>query len=420
MYPKHTGVFPLYSQTVTTSLPERIFEPVTDGRNIWYVDQFGVRLAALDGKNFARAARSLGIDTKSHSTPDSIRFERYALQVESKKLLPKERVSGCLFRRISKASGVTVLFNRNRKQANYGNLARCGSGWVCPVCAAKISEHRKSELKQAIAKHKSNGGYVYLMTLTNSHNVSDSLSSLKVGQRKAMKHFFADRQGVALFDLLGKVGHVNAYEVTHGSNGWHPHHHILVFVEKYLDCTLRNEIKKSLAAHWVECCRKAKLPLPDLHHGLDLQDGSYAEAYVGKWGLEDEMTKGHIKKGKQGGLTPFDLLRASRDGDVVAGKLFQEFAIVFKGSRQLVWSRGLKKTLLVSDDLSDQQVVDATEKESELMLELDVIQWFAIRGQEQRANLLKAVEEDQTLVQARALVDRCVYAEIERLQAVLS
>jgi hypothetical protein len=259
-----------------------------------------------------------------------------------------------------------------------------------------------------------------LLTLTNSHNVSDSLSSLKIGQRKAMKHFFADRQGLALFDLFGKVGHVNAYEVTHGSSGWHPHHHILVFVKKSLDCILLYEIRKGLAAHWVECCRKAKLPLPDLKHGLDLQDGSYAEAYVGKWGLEDEMTKGHIKMGKQGGRTPFDLLRSAKDGDQQAGKLFQEFAIVFKGSRQLVWSRGLKKALLVSDDLSDQQVVDATEKESELLLELEVIQWFAIRAQEQRANLLKSVENDLTLTEARALIDRCVYAEIERLQSMLN
>lgn len=410
----------MYSQSVTGSLPERIFTATTDGRKVWYTDQFGVLLAAPEGKFFAQAASALGIDTKSHPTPDSIRFQRYALQAEAKKLLPSQRVSGCLFRRISKTSGVSVLFNRNRQQANYGNLARCGSGWVCPVCAAKISEHRKSELKQAIEKHKSTGGAVFLLTLTNSHNVSDSLMSLKLGQRKAMKHFFANRQGVELFDLFGKVGHVNAYEVTHGSNGWHPHHHILVFVKKDVDFILRQEIKKGLALHWVECCRKAKLPLPDLQHGLDLQDGAYADAYVGKWGLEDEMTKGHIKKGKQGGRTPFDLLRSSKDGDQQAGKLFQEFAIVFKGSRQLVWSRGLKKALLVSDDLSDQQVVDATEKESELMLELEVIQWFAIRSQEQRANLLKSVENDLTLTEARALIDRCVYAEIERLQAMLN
>ena len=32
--------------------------------------------------------------------------------------------------------------------------------------------------------------------------------------------------------------------------------------------------------------------------------------YVSKWGLEEEVTKGHLKKGLNGSLTPFDLLRA--------------------------------------------------------------------------------------------------------------
>jgi hypothetical protein len=54
------------------------------------------------------------------------------------------------------------------------------------------------------------------------------------------------------------------------------------------------------------------------------------------------------------------------------------------------------------------------------MLELEVIQWFAIRAQEQRANLLKSVENDLTLVDAMALIDRCVLAEIDRLQAMLN
>ncbi len=39
--------------------------------------------------------------------------------------------------------------------------------------------------------------------------------------------------------------------------------------------------------------------------------GAYADKYVSKWGLEQEMTKGHIKKGREGGLTPFDLLKTS-------------------------------------------------------------------------------------------------------------
>ena len=50
---------------------------------------------------------------------------------------------------------------------------------------------------------------------------------------------------------------------------------------------------------WKDCCLKAGLDEPSEKHGLDLQAGNEAGAYVAKWGLEHEMTKGHIKKGKE-------------------------------------------------------------------------------------------------------------------------
>jgi len=33
-----------------------------------------------------------------------------------------------------------------------------------------------------------------------------------------------------------------------------------------------------------------------MEHGLDLRDGKYADKYVSKWGIEHELTKGHVKK----------------------------------------------------------------------------------------------------------------------------
>ena len=104
-----------------------------------------------------------------------------------------------------------------------------------------------------------------------------------------------------------------------------------------------------------------------MKHGLDLRDGKYASQYVSKWGLEHELTKGHIKKGKENSLTPFDLLQLSIDDEEVffkkPSKLFQEFAISVKGSRQLVWSRGLKK-LLEIEDKTDEELAEETENEA--------------------------------------------------------
>lgn len=403
-----------YNVTPSFSSPiEKSNQLLTDGnKNVWIENSDGSK-TVLNG----RLPRSLGINTKSASSPANIRFQRYELQAQAKKLLPKERVAGCLYRRISKASGVGVLLNKSTSKANFGNLMRCASLWSCPVCAAKISEKRKNDVKSAIDSHRAAGGSVLLATLTNSHNASHSLSGLRAGQRKAIKFFWSDRASKVIFEDMGKIAHITALEVTHGSNGWHPHYHILFFLKDLYNASLVRYFRNLLAIRWVDCCRKAGLPLPSLEHGLDLQDGTYADAYVGKWGLEHELTKGHVKKGKEGGLTPWDFLRLSADGDELSGKLFQEFAIVFKGSRQLFWSSGLKKLYGIDQDKTDQEIVDETEKESEQVLELSVVEWFAVRSQNKRSELLKAVESDHSLDSANDLIQACIFKEIERISA---
>ena len=61
---------------------------------------------------------------------------------------------------------------------------------------------------------------------------------------------------------------------------------------------------------WKDCALKSGLSEPSEKHGLHLQSGNAAGNYVSKWGLEHEMTKGHVKKGKQESRTPFDILRS--------------------------------------------------------------------------------------------------------------
>ncbi|SRR5258708_5626399 len=101
------------------------------------------------------------IEEKSYQQEREARLMRWQLQREAQDLLPEERVAFCM-RRIQ-ASMVDVLYSPHRQLAHYQGLMRCGSVWVCPICAAKISEHRRSELEQAIANCIANGGTVYLV-----------------------------------------------------------------------------------------------------------------------------------------------------------------------------------------------------------------------------------------------------------------
>ena len=86
-----------------------------------------------------------------------------------------------------------------------------------------------------------------------------------------------------------------------GENGWHPHNHILLFTQHAVHGFA--SYRDQLASIWMDSCIKAGLRSPSMKHGLDIQDGSQADRYVAKWGLPEEMSKGHMKKGKNGGYT---------------------------------------------------------------------------------------------------------------------
>lgn len=341
---------------------------------------------------------ALGTLTKSRSTPDIKglrssaikRAERYALQNEAVKLLPNERVRFCLRHRIAQDKAVTVRYNENRKQAHYTNVQRCGSVWNCPVCAVQISEGRRSELADGISQFRKNKGFVYLLTLTNPHNHGDNLIQLLEGQKKALHYFWADRKPKEHLKALGKVGHIIATEVTHGKNGWHPHYHILLLFSAPVNIS---KFREFVASYWQHCSKKAGLKIPSLEHGADVQNGTYAESYISKWGIEDELTKGHIKKGRNDNCTPFDLLRLSEGGCEKSGALFQQFAKAFKGKRQLSWSRGLKELLLIKE-ATDEQLATETEADSIEVKELALEIWRLIKRFNARADYLKAVEHD--------------------------
>ena len=143
---------------------------------------------------------------------------------------------------------------------------------------------------------------------------------------------------------------------------------------------------------WQDACIKAGLKAPDLIHGVDVRNGTYAAKYVSKWGLEDEVTKGHLKKGLNGSLTPFDLLRGASANNHFK-TLFKEFADVFKGKQQLVWSKGLKD-LLGIEQMTDEELIEETEKTSIEIRELGDLIWQLVLKYEKRAHVLELVERD--------------------------
>ena len=160
-------------------------------------------------------------------------------------------------------------------------------------------------------------------------------------------------------------------------------------------------------------------------HGLDIRDGTYATKYVAKWGLSEEMTKGHLKKGRSS-CSPFDLLNYSTMdvtiGDRTAADLWQEFAIATKGKRQLEWGRGLKKLLLI-DEKTDEQLAQETDQDSIELLEVDQYVFALLCSTQNRHTYLRCLEQDYKNGcfgngLADALLEQLLLDEIARLEQV--
>lgn len=317
----------------------------------------------------------------SHSkASEDTRELRFSRQSTSSRLLPKSRTAQCLKSVISPE--VTILKSKKFDKCHYSGLMTCGSVWTCPVCAAKISERRKIELKNAVDQHTLGGGSVLLITFTHSHKREESLQSLLDRQSKASQWFYRHRTYKELKQRYMKRGRVRALEVNHGqANGWHPHMHELWF----LDLTLHDYsiLRSEIFELWLKACARFDLGLPSEKHGVDVRGGEDAAGYVSKfgtesWGMESELTKSSLKKGRNGSRSPFQFLDDYNDGDKQSGALFVEYAKAFKGKCQLTWSKGLKAQFEL-DDLTDKELADSQEDDAEVVMKISKDQWKLVK-----------------------------------------
>lgn len=326
--------------------------------------------------------------------PMVCRVQRFALQSVVKRLMGSSRTAKCLRWRVRNAE-VQVFKSHQYRTACYGGLQTCGSVWACPVCAAKVAERRRGEIIAAMAAHKAGGGGVLLLTLTAPHQRVDSIVDLLAKHGQALRRFWSLKAVRGVLAHMGNVGQIRAAEVTHGrrsefNNGWHPHHHVLLFVAGgAVDEATRKDWAVRLYLQWAASCEVFGLGRPSFEHGVKLDDGSKASAYVAKWGLEDEMTKGHTKKASKG-ETPFDFLRAllADATDKEAGRLFVEFAEAFKGKRQLTWSPRLKARFGIGD-VTDEELAARQDDLARLLGMLSIEQWRAVLRVEGRGELLR-------------------------------
>jgi len=287
-------------------------------------------------------------------------------------------------RSLKRESGsVSVYRNEDGSGTTLTGLNRCGNIWTCPVCAAKVAEHRRAELSAGLVSHLNAGGAAYLVTLTFPHEADHAMTELLERFTNARQRLQNSRAWKGIMKDAGRIGSVSSLEVTISEeNGWHPHLHLLVFADPQgfgegetaaSNGDLDSPAIRSLKVAWCNLLLKTGLggnaQINDmLAHALNVRGGNQAAEYIAKygrderWGQSSEMTRHYNKQGAAGELdgllhfTPFQLLTWAGSGDEWAQRKFLEYATAIEGKRAVTWSPGLKKSLIGSDDLSDEDI----------------------------------------------------------------
>jgi len=324
------------------------------------------------------------------------RLARWQLQRTVQRLLPQERVAFCMRR--CQAPTVDIMYSPSRQSAHYQGLMVCGSIWVCPLCAAKISECRRIELDQAIARCIKGDGAVYLATYTIAHDRYDDLSTLLQAFLNARKKAKQGRAAQELRKKFGVLGTVSVREVTWSKlNGWHPHCHELVFFSQEIDAEAYSE---AIRERWERSAETEGLNMNEHGFKFDKTSGAVAD-YIAKfgrepskvpWGAAAELTKAHLKSGHSDEhLTPFAMLALIAQGCNELKSVFLEYARWFEGKHQLVWSAGLRSILLESpDEKPDVELAEEIEEDVVVLGKLSREQWAVVLRNDARGKLLEA------------------------------
>jgi hypothetical protein len=186
-------------------------------------------------------------------------------------------------------------------------------------------------------------------------------------------------------------------ENTSGDNGHHPHQHILGFLRGGVDVDAFTSELRDLWLGAVARVGRYASPRWGIH--VEHTDAKIADyvAKVGKepkWTAAHELTKSWNKRGGDDHFSMAQLLEIYViAGDGEAGRRWREYALAFKGRKQLVWSDGLRALLLpveLQEEKEDEDIVNASVEEAVFLARLDLAAWRVVLAVDARFELLQA------------------------------
>lgn len=268
--------------------------------------------------------------------------------------------------------GVFVLSNGERSK--FHGTAACKNSWYCPTCAHVKMAMYAERIACAIDAIKNLENQIpFMATFTVPHsrdlsceNVFDLLYNtwkkfIRYGNdiEGKRKHMTGNDIFVRFCREFRSKHRIRCTEVTYGKNGWHPHFHVLFWVDAN-KFQLVKGWEESFLQHWMELCEveiakifKAKGYADytnryfwngihggskGVHFSVD-QKGKLVEMkssnYICGWGADLEMTGNFNDKAThEGHYSMPQLLASAADGNKLHEHLYIEYCLTVNKYRR--------------------------------------------------------------------------------------
>jgi hypothetical protein len=281
---------------------------------------------------------------------------RYKLRASLRRVTGLKRLSSC---------GLPfscMVVRRKDGVHHFSGMSTCGSGWACPVCAAKIRYHRADEVSRAVVTALLQDMSALFVTRTIPHSAEDQLGVTLNLLAEGRRYVTNQKLVKEARKVAGYVGGIAAKEITYGFNGWHPHSHDVELFEHELMLSDFAALSHVYYEYLSRFYSQHGFDGLSLQHGVRVEqielDGVALARYMAK--LQEgaairlhtaqELTRQDLKQGRAGSLMPFDITCAFFEtGDMALLDLWHEYERETFGKSVIRFTKGLRARLLVGE-----------------------------------------------------------------------
>jgi len=237
----------------------------------------------------------------------------------------------------------------------------------------------------ATAMHIALGGGVMFGTFTMSHRRGEELDRLWPVLSDGWAALTRGRPWREFKDTFGMIGLIRSAEVTHGASGWHPHLHVLFFIDRPMNDFDRSEdyryFRWALRQRWIDWFASKQDRNVSQEFGVRFDPVKADEAgqigtYCTKAGYELAMADAKIGR-TEGQRHPFAIAHdAATWGDKADVMLLREWIVGSKRKRSIQWTgQDLKAYVSEDTDKSDIELAQEEQVGDESLLILDRELW---------------------------------------------